>query len=80
MTRGRHRITNRHLTIDGETKLLCEWAEEYGISQNLIIYRLNAGWDVETAVTKPPQRYRDNLERRDQRADDGREASEGTAP
>lgn len=67
MTRGRHRITNRYLTIDGETLLLVEWAERYNISQNLIIYRLKAGWDVETAVTKPAKKYRDNREKAKER-------------
>jgi hypothetical protein len=45
------------ITIDGETKLLSEWAREYGKSQELIRDRINRGWTEEMAVTKPARRY-----------------------
>lgn len=35
---------NRYITINGEAKLLCECAEEYGIPRWLIYNRLKLGW------------------------------------
>lgn len=55
---SRYRKTNHLLTIDGETKLLIEWAEESGNSQELIRDRLNRGWDVEEAVFFEPRKYK----------------------
>lgn len=57
-------IDQRLLTIDGETKRLFEWAEEYGNSRQLIAERIGRGWDVERAVTQPARKY-------ERRSDDG---------
>lgn len=40
---ARNLCTNRPITIDGETKLLCEWAEEYHLYPSTIIKRLKRG-------------------------------------
>jgi hypothetical protein len=65
MTTNRIRETNRWITIDGERKLLVEWAAEYGVSPQLILGRLRAGWDEETAVTKPVRKYGDQTSGKD---------------
>ena len=52
----RNKRTNRRITIDGVTKILCEWAEESGVSWQAIRYRLEAGWDPRTAVFTPSRR------------------------
>lgn len=70
MRSSRARITNRHITIDGETKLLVEWSEMYSISVPLILDRLKRGWDVEKAITKPARKY---ACRRGSENDDGQE-------
>lgn len=55
---SRFRDTNRAITIDGDTKLLVEWAEEYGVSVPLILGRIERGWDIERAITQPARKYR----------------------
>jgi hypothetical protein len=37
----RNTRANRYITIEGETKLLCEWAEEYGITDKILHQRYN---------------------------------------
>ncbi len=53
-----YRRDNRHITIDGETKTLVEWAKEAGISKELIFGRLERGWDPDLAVHTEPRRYK----------------------
>lgn len=55
--RGPIRSHNNWLTIDGETKTLTQWSEEYGVSKQLIRARLAAGMDPELAVVTPPRKY-----------------------
>lgn len=47
---------NRPLTINGETKLCVEWAEQFGITQFALYERLKRGWTHERAVTEPLQK------------------------
>lgn len=54
---SRYRKTNHFIEIDGETKLLSDWAKEAGISKELIRDRLNRGWDPDLAVHTPPRKY-----------------------
>lgn len=42
---GRNQRTNRKITIQGQTRLLCEWAELSGISSKEIHKRIKRGWD-----------------------------------
>lgn len=49
----RNRKTNRQLTAFGQTKLLCEWAEQTGFSAAAIYQRIKHGWAVEDALSKP---------------------------
>lgn len=46
----RNRRSNRILTLDGESKCISEWAEEYGISAQRIGQRLKSGWSPDRAV------------------------------
>lgn len=41
---------NRILTIDGEAKCITEWGRINGIDRRTISHRLDAGWDVKSAV------------------------------
>lgn len=43
----------RCLEYQGETKLLTEWAEQFGIDPRTVKSRLTRGWDVEVALTHP---------------------------
>lgn len=48
---------NVHLTANGKTQTMAEWARELGVNHTAIVYRLKAGWSVERAVTEPaPER------------------------
>lgn len=49
----RNRRNNRHLTLNGETRVLAAWAEETGIARTTIFQRLRAGWSIERALTTP---------------------------
>lgn len=44
---------NRVLTFNGESKTVAEWARSTGISRYSIYARINAGWEIEKALTTP---------------------------
>lgn len=47
-----NRRVNRLITYKGRTQTLTQWAEEYGISANVLSGRLlKMGWDFEKAIT-----------------------------
>ncbi|MCM1218815.1 MAG: hypothetical protein NC548_30390 [Lachnospiraceae bacterium] len=50
---GNNRRTNRHLTANGESKTISQWAEELDISRELIRSRIRAGWSAEDALFTP---------------------------
>jgi len=51
---ARNTRRNRHLTHNGETLSVAEWAEKIGIHGNTIRARLDVyGWSVEDALTIP---------------------------
>lgn len=46
-------------TINGQTKSLMEWCEEYQMNYSLVRDRLYRGWNIEKALfTKPDIKYR----------------------
>jgi hypothetical protein len=49
----RNMRTNRILTLNGVSKPMVEWAEEYEIEFDTLKSRLAYGWSVEDAITKP---------------------------
>lgn len=55
---NRNRRSNRMLTIDGDSKILTEWAEHSGISRMTISGRLKKGWDIKRAVFEPVDIHR----------------------
>ena len=52
-----NRTTNVFYTVNGHTRTLKEWSEIYGIPDDVIIHRINEGWDVEKAITTPKRAY-----------------------
>lgn len=46
------------ITIDGVERTLAGWSRETGVSVEAIIKRMNLGWDVKLAITKPARRWR----------------------
>lgn len=49
---------NRYVTINGETKSVSMWAEEYGICIGTVRDRIKRGWSDIDAITKPVKRRR----------------------
>lgn len=54
-TQSLNRRTNRLITYKGETKTLEEFSQEYGLKRATIARRLDAGWEVERALTEEPK-------------------------
>lgn len=52
------RKNNRMLEFRGETKPLCQWAYEIGLTPNTLKERLSRGWSVEKALTSPKDETR----------------------
>ena len=50
---ARNKRNNRRLTFKGETRLVREWADLYGLPVTSLMYRLNAGWSTEDSLMKP---------------------------
>lgn len=50
---NRNKSSNHFITIDGETKILADWARESGLDSKLIGRRLKEGWDAKRAVFQP---------------------------
>ena len=48
-----NRTTNRFITVDGHTRTLKEWSIIYGIGDDVILHRLETGWNEKDAVTLP---------------------------
>lgn len=50
---NRNRTNNRYITYNGVTKTMTDWAEEYNINLRTLKSRLDAGCDIEDALTRP---------------------------
>ena len=50
---ARNTRNNVHITINGVTKLLCEWAEVAGIKYDTLLRRYHKGWRDERLLVKP---------------------------
>ena len=48
-----NRTSNRMITYNGETKSLQRWADEIGMNYHTLSERIDAGWSVHDAMTKP---------------------------
>lgn len=52
-TSDRNKSKNIRLTFCGQTKVLSDWADEFGLSKATIGARIKAGWTIEAALTTP---------------------------
>lgn len=55
---ARNTRKNRMLTYKGETLPLSAMTEKYGISRTTLRDRLNRGWDIHDAITKPIRKFK----------------------
>ena len=54
-TQHRNKRGLRMLELNGETKCLTEWAEQYNIDRKLVQHRLSRGWSLQRALITPKQ-------------------------
>ncbi len=52
---------NRHITINGTTKLLCEWLEENKITPITFYMRTYTGWPEDIAASYPVDQHNNNV-------------------
>jgi hypothetical protein len=51
---ARNRRDNRFITYNGETKIMTDWARQYGLSRGVLWHRLyNMKWDLKDALERP---------------------------
>lgn len=50
---ARNRCNTKWHTLNGESKTIREWCEQFGISRDAVRSRLESGWDLERALTEP---------------------------
>jgi hypothetical protein len=48
-----NRSNNRRVTFRRRSLTLAQWSREYGLSKNVLLYRLNKGWPTKLAITTP---------------------------
>lgn len=44
---------NRHITVDGVTRIATDWARDFGINPNTFLSRLDHGWEIHRALSAP---------------------------
>lgn len=59
-TQQRNKGNNRKVEYKGKVLCLTEWSEVTGLHPKTIAYRLNSGWSIEEALTKPKGKYNKN--------------------
>lgn len=52
-----NRSTNTRIAIDGRNRTIAQWSAISGISEDIIIHRMEAGWSEKDAVFKPRRVY-----------------------
>jgi hypothetical protein len=52
---------NVRVTFNGETKTVAQWARKIGLDSNALLYRIQAGWDVERALTEPAEPFEERI-------------------
>lgn len=52
-TQSRNKRTNVLFTFNGQTKVLPDWASEYGFKKGTLRSRIRKGWTIEKALTTP---------------------------
>lgn len=53
LEQGNNTSRNRRITHDGQTRTIGEWARLVGINYQTLFHRINIGWPIERALTRP---------------------------
>lgn len=48
-----NRTNSKVISFNGKSQTLKEWSDETGIDYSCLLYRIDAGWSAETALTLP---------------------------
>ena len=57
LEQANNKRNNLFYTINGETKTQTQWCKIYNIPVTNVRRRLNSGWDIKTALTKPIRKW-----------------------
>lgn len=57
-TQARNRRSNKRIEFRGETLVAVQWAERYGMSDQVLCRRLKKGMSIENALTAPVRCYK----------------------
>lgn len=57
LEQGNNTSRNRWITHDGQTRTLAEWARVVGINYQTLFHRVNVGWPIDKALTRPVGRW-----------------------
>lgn len=52
----RNKTNNHFITINGETKILSDWCNFFGLNRTTVYERIRRGWDEISALTTPVKR------------------------
>ena len=52
-----NRRNNRHITFNGRTLTVAQWERALGTKRGLILDRLQRGWTIDAAMTRPIDRH-----------------------
>lgn len=61
-TQCNNRRNTIYLTLNGKTKSISAWADEIGISLDILYHRYKTGWSDEKILTQPVRKYRKGKE------------------
>ncbi len=59
-TQSNNRRSNHYITINGVTKTMKQWSEEYGIAYHQVQKRIASGWSEQDAIQKPLRHKKPN--------------------
>lgn len=48
-----NRRSNHYIEYNGKTQTITQWAEEYGLTEQVLSSRLRKGWDMDKALIEP---------------------------
>jgi hypothetical protein len=68
LEQGKTRTDNRWIEFNGRRMILADWSRETGIGAGAIMSRLNLGWPIEKALTRPVHYHRPKWSRFQQAA------------
>ena len=57
VAQSNNRRSSRRLTMNGETLTMAQWERRQGLKAGAIFRRLQQGWSVEDAITRPRRKY-----------------------